>query len=268
MTPKLLFDPKLKRPMRVVCFMSGSGTNVRKIIEHQIQLEKEKGKSPYEVVLIFTDNSEKSNARTISEEYGIPLEFNDIEKFYEGRSFKNMKIREKFDEKTLELIKSYKPDIIALAGYAWILTKPILSTYLVVNVHPADLSVKRMDGKRKYVGLHHIPSMKAIIAGEKYLHASTHLIVEKLDMGPILVISKPLQVELTYGITLKDLKKRENKQFLIRLSKEHQERLKRVGDWEIFPLTLQWIAEGRFAIDERMNVYLDGNLIKDGYRLL
>jgi hypothetical protein len=86
-------------------------------------------------------------------------------------------------------------------------------------------------------------------------------------MGPILVVSKPLKVELTYGITLKDLKKRENRQFLIRLCKEHQDRLKRVGDWEIFPLTLQWIAEGRFAIDERMNVYFDGNLVKDGYRL-
>jgi len=267
MTQKPLFDPRLKRPMHVACFMSGSGTNVRKIIEHQIHLEGERGKSPYKVVVIFTDNPERSNARIIAEEHGIPLEFNDIEKFYEGKNIKDMRIREEFDENTLGLIGHYKPDIIALGGYAWWITKPILSTYIVVNVHPGDLSVKGKDGKRKYVGLHHIPPMKAILAGEKYLHASSHIVTEKHDMGPILVISKPLQVEMPYGITLEDLKKPENKQFLIRLCKEHQDRLKKVGDWEIFPLTMQWIAEGRFAIDERMNVYFDETLIKDGHRL-
>ena len=99
------------------------------------------------------------------------------------------------------------------------------------------------------------------------MHASTHLAVENPDMGPIVLISGPLQVELPYGITLEDLKRPENKQFLIKLSKDHQDRLKRAGDWVIFPLTLQWIAEGRFAVDGRMNVYFDGNLIKDGHRL-
>lgn len=264
---KLLFDPSLKRPMRVACFMSGSGTNVRKIIEHQNNLEKERGKSPYDVVVIFTDDPDRSNARTIAEEYGIALEFNDIRKFYEGKSFKDMKHREDFDEKTLELISHYKPDIIVLGGYAWWVTRPILSTYVVINVHPGDLSAKENNGKRKYVGFHHVPPMKAILAGEKYLHASTHIATEKQDGGPILVISRPLQVELPYGINLKDLKKPENKQFLIRICKEHQERLKRAGDWEILPLTLQWIAEGRFAINEIMNIYFDGTLLKDGYKL-
>jgi len=267
MNQKLLFDPGLKRTMRVACFMSGSGTNVRKIIEHQIHLEEERGKSPFEVVVIFTDDPERSNARIIAEEYRIPLEYNDIKKFYEGKNIKDLKIREEFDEKTLGIIAPYKPNIIALGGYAWWVTEPILSTYIVVNVHPGDLSVKDNNGKRKYVGLHHIPPMKAILAGEKYLHSSSHIVTEKHDMGPILIISKPLQVEIPYGITLEDLKKPENKQFLIRLCKEHQDRLKRVGDWQIFPLTLQWIAEGRFAIDDRMNVYFDGILIKDGHRL-
>ncbi len=267
MNQKLLFDPKQKRSMRVACFMSGSGTNVRKIIEHQTNLEREMGRAPYEVVLIFTDNPEKSNARIIAEEYEIPLEFNDIKKFYEGKSIKNMKTREEFDEKTLGLIAPYKPDIIALGGYAWWMTKPILSTYIVVNVHPADLSAKEKTGKRKYIGLHHVPPMKAILAGEKNLHSSTHICTEKKDGGPILVISKPLQLELPYGITLEDLKRPENKQFLIKLCKEHQDKLKRIGDWQIFPLTLQWVAEGRFAIDYRMNAYFDGTLIKDGYRL-
>jgi len=262
---KLLFDPKSGRTMRVACFMSGSGTNVRRIIEHQIDMENERGKTPFEVVVIFTDNS-KSNARVIGEEYGISVELNDIEKFYMGRDIENMSIREEYDKKTLELIKPYDVDLIALGGYAWVVTKSILSKYIIVNVHPADLSVKD-DGKRKYVGLHHIPAMKAIKAGEKNLHSSTHLVTEDLDMGPILVISKPLKIEFPYGIDLEDLRKPENKSLLIRVAQGHQDKLKVVGDWEIFPLTIQWIAEGRFGIDEERNVYFDGKLIRDGYRL-
>jgi folate-dependent phosphoribosylglycinamide formyltransferase PurN len=265
MNQKLLFDPRLKRPMRVACFMSGSGTNVRKIIEHQIRLKKEKGKSPYEVVVIFTDNP-KSNAKIIGEEYGIPVEVNDIKEFYLGKDIRDMSVREEFDKKTAELIEPYKPDLIALGGYAWVITKPLLSKYIIINVHPADLSVTE-NGKRKYVGLHHVPAMKAILAGEKFLYSTTHIVTEDLDMGEILVISKPMKVELPKGITTEDLKKPENNELLIKIAKEHQDKLKEFGDWKVFPLTLQWIAEGRFGIDDKRNIYFDGKLIKNGYRL-
>jgi folate-dependent phosphoribosylglycinamide formyltransferase PurN len=262
---RLLFNPKSNKTMRVACFMSGSGTNVRKIIEYQIKLKKERGKSPYEVVLIFTDNPE-SNAKKIAEEYGISLEVNDIKNFYKGRDLKDTSIREEFDKKTIELIKPYNVDLIALGGYAWLITKPLISKYLIVNVHPADLSVNEK-GKRKYVGLYHIPVMKAILNGQKSLHSSIHIVTEDVDMGEILVISKPLKVELPNEITVEDLKKLENKELLKKISEEHQNKLKEVGDWKIFPLSLQWIAEGRFGIDQKRNVYFDGKLIKIGYRL-
>jgi len=251
--------------MHIACFMSGSGTNVRKIVEHQIKLKKEGGKSPYEVVLVFTDNP-GSNAKKIAEVYGIPTEVNDIKEFYSGKDIKDIAIREEFDKKTLELIKSYGIDIIALCGYAWVITKPLISKYTIVNVHPADLSVVE-NGKKKYVGLYYIPAMRAILAGEKYLHSTTHLVTEDLDAGEILVISKPLKVELPEGVTLENLRKPENKDLLIKIAEEHQNKLKEIGDWEIFPLTLQWIAEGRFGIDEKRNIYFDGKLIKNGYKL-
>lgn len=260
---KLLFDPK-RKPMRVACFMSGSGTNVRRIIEHQKKLEEERGESPYEIVLIFTDNAE-SNAETITKEYGISFVINDVKEFYGDRDFKDMKIREEYDKKTVELIETHDIDIIALGGYALILTEPLLK-YLIVNVHPADLSVIEK-GKRKYVGLHDAPPRKAILAGEKFLHSSTHIVTKDVDQGEVLLISKPLKIELPAGITLEDLKKSENEQLLKKIAKEHQNKLKEVGDWKIFPLTLEWIAEGRFAIDDNRNVYFDGKLVKNGYRL-
>jgi folate-dependent phosphoribosylglycinamide formyltransferase PurN len=261
---KPIFDPS-KGIMKVACFMSGSGTNVRRIIEHQLHLKEERGKSPFKVVVIFTDSS-KSNAIAIGKEYGIPVELNDIELFYNDRNIKDKSIREKYDRKTLDLIRSYNVDLIALGGYAWIVTKPLISNYTIVNVHPADLSVME-DEKRKYMGLHHKPAMKAILAGEKSLHSTTHLVTEDLDMGPILVISKPLKIEFPYGINLEDLKKSENKSLLERVAKEYQNKLKEVGDWEIFPLTIQWIAEGRFGIDKKSNIYFDGKLIERGFRL-
>lgn len=256
---KSLFDPK-RQPMRIACFMSGSGSNVKKIIEHQVNLNK----SPYKVVLIFTDNPE-SNAKNMAKEYGIPLVVNDIKEFYRGRDIKDMSIREEYDKKTVELIESFKADLIALGGYAWIVTKPLTSRYLIVNVHPADLSVEE-NGRKKYVGLYHVPSMKAILAGEKFLRSSTHIVIDELDSGEILVVSRPLKVEL-HGITLNELKKPENKELLKKISEEHQNKLKEIGDWEIFPLTLQWIAEGRFGIDKKRNIYFDGKMIKKGYRI-
>jgi len=264
MVHKSLFDLR-RKPMRVACFMSGSGTNVRKIIEHQTRLKEETGTSPYKVILIFTDNPE-SNAKIIAEDYDIPLVVNDIKKYYEGRDIKDKSIREEFDWKTIRLIKPHKLDLIALGGYAWFITKPLISEYLIINVHPGDLSVTE-NGKRKYVGLHDAPPRKAILAGEKYLHSSTHIVREEVDQGPILLISKPVKVELPYGISIEDLKKPENEKLLKRIAKEHQNRLKEFGDWKIFPLTLQWIAEGRFGIDENRNIYLDEKLIKNGFKL-
>lgn len=46
----LLFDPGVGRKMLVACFMYGSGTNARKIIERSFD-----GGSNYKVALIFTD---------------------------------------------------------------------------------------------------------------------------------------------------------------------------------------------------------------------
>ena len=264
MTHRLLFDPK-RKPMRVACFMSGSGTNVRKIIEHQMRLKEETGMPPFKVVLISTDNPE-SNAEIIAKETSIPLVVNDIKKFYGNRDIRDKSTREEYDQKTLGMIKPFKIDVIALGGYAWFITKPLLSRYLIINVHPADLSVTE-NGKRKYVGLHDAPPRKAILAGEKFLHSSTHIVREKVDYGEVLLISKSVKVELPYGITIEDLKKPENEKLLKRIAKEHQNKLKEFGDWEIFPLTLQWIAEGRFGIDENRNVYFDDKIIPKGYRL-
>ena len=262
---KLLFDAEAKgKPMRVACFMSGTGTNARKLIEYKKTFENNLQTPPFKIVAIFTDNPD-SNAKTIAKEFEIPYLESDFSKFIEGKE-KDAESRKQFDRMTYWMIKSHRADVIALCGYSKIVTVPIIGNYLVVNVHPGDLSVVE-DGKRKYVGLHNVPVRKAILAGEQFLHSTTHIVTDELDAGPLLIISKPLTIELPYGINIDDLRNPENGKLLDDVATKHQEMLKEIGDWKILPLTLHWIAEGRLGIDDDKKIYLDGREIVSGYRL-
>jgi len=81
---KPIFDPsQKKRPMRVAAFMSGTGTNIRKLIEYQKKLEKEEGKAPFEVIFIFSDRSDGScMGERIAYENALPYFSYDIKAFY------------------------------------------------------------------------------------------------------------------------------------------------------------------------------------------
>jgi folate-dependent phosphoribosylglycinamide formyltransferase PurN len=145
-------------------------------------------------------------------------------------------------------------------------TEPLLDRYSgrIINVHPADLSVTEGQ-RRKYVGLHSVRD--AILAGETELSSSTHVVRERVDYGEILMISEPIDVLLPTGFTVQDLRKSENFSKLDRVVRRNQNGLKKHGDWVIFPKTLEYIAEGRFALDGAGSVYLDGRLVPNGLRL-
>ena len=271
MDPQKIFDPNKGTPMRVTCFMSGSGTNARKIIERSV-----KDDSMYRVVLVFTDvrdnrlnksGEKRCRAKDIAEEYGISYECVDIRDFYFNKGHKNRKdlsIRPEFDGMVLEKIEPHDIDVIANSGYMSIMTGPLLDRYSgrIMNVHPADLSIMEGD-ERKYVGIHVVRD--AILGGERELRASTHVVRKKVDYGEILVISEPIPVTLPEDVDLDKL--RQDKKLQKKMVDEHQDRLKMQGDWVIYSMTLQMIAEGRFALDGKGNVYIDGMLSPHGLRL-
>jgi len=271
MSPRKIFDPAWHpRPMRVACFMSGSGTNVVEILANQLQKED---RCPYQVVLIFTDvfdpSNQKCKAQSISSQYEVDYRHNDITDFYRRRghgSKGDLSLRPEYDRLTLEMIQEHDLDLIALCGYMSIVSQPLLERYndRIVNVHPADLSVK--DGyRRKYTGLNAVRD--AILAGEKRLYSTTHIVREKVDYGEILMRSQPVDVILPGGVTSQDLARPENAALVRRIASEHQARLKERGDWVIYPKTLEMIGEGRYSLDESGNVYVDGVLMPDGLRL-
>ncbi|MBN1792652.1 formyl transferase [Candidatus Woesearchaeota archaeon] len=246
--------------MRVVGLMSGSGSNLRKIIELERTIRKEKGLCPFHVPVIFSDNA-KSNAVVIGRDYDLPVITRDIAAFYKARGIPRSDLGERvsYDLNTVGMLSPFGVSVAAYAGYMSIATAPLIHELLGVNVHPADLSITNADGSRKYTGDHTVRD--AILAGEPELRSTTHIIEKDVDYGRILMISRPLAVELgdSFDPSDKDLVKR--------VSDEHQDRLKEIGDWDIFPKTLLCLAEGRYAQDEKGVLYFDEKPIQSGLRL-
>jgi folate-dependent phosphoribosylglycinamide formyltransferase PurN len=259
-----LFDPnKMRRPMRVAAFMSGSGTNIIKLIESQKRLNAERGASPFQVIFIFSDRSDGScQGEKIAYQNGIPYFSYDIRTFHRLRGLRRrvdipegLAARREFDSLTKRLVKAFEVDVIALGGYMSYTTLD-----RCVNVHPADLSILSPDGKRKYVGDHAV--LDAISTGETMLRSSTLWTDQGVDTGPLLMVSDPLKVDLPQPLDAL----RKDRGTLLSLVQEHQERLKEEGDWKIFPRTIEMIATGRFALDEMNAVYVDGQPVPEGFR--
>jgi folate-dependent phosphoribosylglycinamide formyltransferase PurN len=261
MTLTPLYDIR-NGPMRVIGAMSGSGSNLRKLFEHEDKLKMRHGRSPYEIVAIFTDTpaSRDSNAWTIGAERQRSVLFNDKVAFYEarGKPVKDLSIRPEYDSISLDLLAPFKANVIAYAGYMSIASQLLTDAYLGVNVHPADLT-RMLNGKRWFTGDKAVA--KALLAGERSLRSTTHILTPDVDMGPILMLSAALEVKLDQGTKLFDEETR------TRVASEHQSRLKQAGDWVIFPKTLEYIALGRYAKDENGLLHFDGKPIPQGWRI-
>jgi len=259
-----IFDPKaVKRPMRVAGFMSGSGTNILRLIEREKFLKARDGASPFEVVLIFSDRSDGScYGESIACDTGIPYASYDIRTFHRLRALKRsvstpegLEARREFDRVAATLVEALSVDVIALGGYMSYLTLD-----RCINVHPADLSILTPTGERKYVGDNAV--VDAIAAGESVLRSSTIWTDRGVDTGPLLMVSDPIEVQLHEPLEFLVSEREE----LLKVAEEHQTRLKEAGDWKILPITIEMIARGRFAVDELGGVYVDGQPVPNGYR--
>lgn len=269
------------RKIPTAILMSGSGSNARKIIEY--------GSKFLDIRLILSDNPD-SNYRSIAKEFNIDQALNNIYRFYgvepgkisaAGRKrFRDKQKRLTFDALTDKILKGYNIELIGAAGYNWLLSPLLCNNYIIVNVHPGDLRVQDEAGKRRYIGLGWIPTAKALLNGEQYVHTTTHLVTAELDGGAIARVSAPVDVGLPEdydrqkllpsGVTLKelicDLNNNGGREYgsvlLYSRSKELQEKLKVVGDWREFPITMHQVADnmlqGRLYQDESGLIMVDG----------
>ncbi|MEW6379857.1 MAG: formyltransferase family protein [bacterium] len=255
---KPLHDPSVG-VLRVVGLMSGTGSNLQKIIEWGESLKSERGQAVYQVVAIFTDTA-GSRAGEIGKCHDIPVVIRDLEGFYahRGRPRSDLQLREEFDRETVKALSPFEARAAVYAGYMSIATRPLTEAYLGVNVHPADLSIE-VGGRRRFTGSQAVRD--AILAGEPFLRSTTHIVEPTVDGGRILMISPPLPVRAEGGCDPR------SPELIRKVAHDYQERLKKAGDWVIFPRTLQYIAEGRYAQDEEGQLFFDGQPIPRGVRL-
>jgi|GEM_PF-340058 len=273
--------------------MSGTGSNARKLLEYRLPGGSEPS---YQVRLIVSDNPD-SNYRRIAEDHGVAAELNDIYAFFgiprsgqglgpsQRAKLKDAAGRERFDRRTRETLDNYGIQLVALAGYDWVIAPVLCNNYLVVNVHPGDLRVRDSRGRRRYIGLGWVPTAKAILAGESTVHATTHLVTAELDGGPIARVSQGVPIDLPPGVSpdnllpggvqlgevIRAVRSGDDPELASSLVVTHaaavQDRLKRFGDWIEFPRTVQGVAElmrgGRLARGAGGGMILDGEPIGD-----
>jgi len=189
-------------------------------------------------------------------------------------------------------------DVVVLGGYMSFVTEPIFEGYVTINVHPGDLTAVAPSGRRRYTG--DAAVRRAILAGEPQIHACTHLVTAEVDYGPIIFRSAGLQVDIptAWGLAQEDAAEdgfalaelpgsRDYAEWLLEthraeradskpkttadyIADAHQGKLKEVGDWVVFPMTVEAIARQQlqYTVENgRTQLYHNGEPIPDGIHL-
>lgn len=134
--------------------------------------------------------------------------------------------RESFDAALTQVIDSYRPDFVILAGFMRILTVQFVTHYLgrLINIHPSLLP--------SYTGLH--THARALQDGVKIHGCTVHFVTAELDHGPIIIQAA---VPVLEGDTEHTLSARI-------LHEEHR----------IFPQALRWLCSGQVQLNEQGKV--------------
>ena len=146
-------------------------------------------------------------------------------------------LREDYDDRLINAIDKYQPDLIVLAGFMRILSNGLVSQYLgkMINIHPSLLP--------KYTGLN--THQRAIDAKDTEHGASVHFVIPELDAGPVILQAK---VPVYPEDDAETLAERVHEQ-------EHA----------IYPLVVKWFSLGRLSMNNNQAI-LDGDVIgKSGY---
>lgn len=148
----------------LVIMASGRGSNAQAILDRI-----EDGYIPATCAAVITDNPDAyviERARTA----GVPVS---VVPF---RSFPN---REAYEDRLIETICGYDPDLVVLAGYMRILGSGIVRMFAgrMINIHPSLLPA--------FSGLH--AQEQAIRYGVKVAGCTVHFVTEEMDAGPVII---------------------------------------------------------------------------------
>ena len=200
--------------MRFAVLISGNGSNLQALID-----ACHSGRIQGELVGVVSNRAdafglERARAAGIATRVLGNQEFSD---------------RESYDAALIQVLESWKPDLLVMAGFMRILTPGFVQHFAgrMLNIHPSLLP--------KYQGVK--THARAIAAGDSVHGASVHFVTEELDGGPVVLQA---QVPIFADDDEASLAERV-------LSQEHQ----------IYPLVINWFCQGRLTM-VGSQAWLDG----------
>ena len=206
-------EGKSSGPCRIVVMVSGGGTNLQAIIDRV-----KDGSITNTVIAGVISNNRNADALKRAEKNGIPSKC---------ISPKDYETREIFNEKLLEAVNGYEPDLVVLAGFLVVIPPEMTAQYRnrMINIHPS--LIPSFCGKGYYgLKVHEA----ALQRGVKVVGATVHFVDEGTDTGPI-ILQKAVEVE--QGDTPEILQRRVMEQ----------------AEWKILPRAIDLIANGRVKVE-------------------
>jgi phosphoribosylglycinamide formyltransferase-1 len=201
----------------VVVLISGRGSNMLAIAN-----AARTGSLDADVKAVVSDQPQAPGLARAAE-LGIPT------KVLQPRDFPD---RASFDAALADLVASFEPGLVVLAGYMRILSPGFVQRFAgrMLNIHPSLLP--------KYPGL---KTHERVLAAKDREHGVTvHFVTDELDGGPAVIQAV---IDVAPDDTIETLSARIQRQ-------EHR----------IYPQAIQWFAEGRLCYREG-KAWLDGQVL-------
>ena len=201
---------------RLVVLISGNGSNLQAIID-----QIESGVIKAEISAVISNRADAYGLKR-AEQANIDTVVLDHTQFTD---------RQAFDESLAQIVASYNPDLVVLAGFMRILSDSFVEQFSgkLINIHPSLLP--------KYKGLH---THKRALEDKQQEHgASVHFVIPELDAGTVILQGiVPVKADDTEETLAERVHKIEH---------------------TIYPKAIQWLVEGR-TVDAKdpAKIYLRG----------
>lgn len=207
--------------LKVVIMVSGGGTNLQAVIDGV-----EDGSISNTEIVGVISNNKNAYALQRAKDHGISARC---------ISPKDFADRGEFNEKLLEAVDGYEPDLIVLAGFLVVIPPEMTKRYRnrMINIHPSLIPSFCGTG---YYGLK--VHEAALARGVKVVGATVHFVDEGTDTGPI-ILQKAVEVQ--QGDTPEVLQRRVMEQ----------------AEWKILPRAIDLIANGRVSVKDGRTAILD-----------
>ncbi|WP_460873619.1 phosphoribosylglycinamide formyltransferase [Paralcaligenes ginsengisoli] len=203
------------RPRRLVVLISGRGSNMQTIVNTVREQDL-----PAEICAVIAN---KANTLGLDWARAQGIEA----KLVAHRDYAS---RSEFDQALAQVIDTYQPDYVLLAGFMRVLTPEFVERFngRLLNIHPSLLPA--------FPGMH--THQQALATGVQWHGCTVHFVTPVLDHGPIVAQGA---VQVLAGDTPESLAERV-------LGMEHL----------VYARVVRWLAEGRVTLDTMQRVHVHG----------